>query len=383
MDAFFAAVEERDDQRLSGLPIVVGADPEGGRGRGVVSTANYKARAYGIHSAMPISRAWQLAGAARGAGKPAVVFLPVNGRRYAQVSGRIMALIRAELAACAATVAATTRDSTRAASGKSSIAALPAIEEASIDEAYLDLSFAGTLARARDVALYIKNVIKNAERLTCSIGIGPNKLIAKIASDMQKPDGLTVVGGDDENARAEFAERFLEPLPLRKIPGIGPKTELLLRQRGLTTVRDLRQLSQAALYDLLGQWGLLLYDKIRGRDDAPLIEEGEPKSIGEQETFGEDTLGPLFLFESLSVLCGNVMRRFERHGFASFRTVVITVRFADFETKTRARTLLKPARDMKTLQFEAMRMLAPFLDSRENGPKKLVRLIGVRVEGFA
>ncbi len=237
MDAFFAAVEERDRPELKGLPLVVGADPAGGQGRGVVSTANYKAREYGIHSALPISRAWKLSEAARRRGRPAAVFVRVNYRRYSQVSERIMALLR-EFA--------------------------PVVEEAGIDEAYFDLSFAGSYERAAEICRQIKGQIKSREGLTASVGIGPNKLVAKIASDFKKPDGLTVV-------TEEEAEDFLAPLAVRKIPGIGPKTEKFLAPRGIKTVQDLKRFSAPELQEIFGKWGPELYERIRGRHDSPLV----------------------------------------------------------------------------------------------------------------
>ena len=166
MDAFFAAIEERDDPSLSGLPIVVGADPRAGKGRGVVSTANYPARAYGIHSALPISQAWRLSEAARNQGKPPVRFLPVRMEHYAEVSAHVMETLRRFVFS---------------------------VEQASIDEAYFDLSSCESYTLAEDICRRVKRAIRDEERLTASVGIGPNKLIAKIASGMCKPDGLTTV----------------------------------------------------------------------------------------------------------------------------------------------------------------------------------------------
>ena len=346
MDAFFAAVEERDHPELKGLPIVVGADPAGGKGRGVVSTANYKARVYGIHSAMPISRAWKLSEAARRRGRPAAVFVRGHYRRYTEISDRLMAILR-EFS--------------------------QVVEEAGIDEAYFDLSFAGTYEAAAEICRQIKHEIKSREGLTASIGLGPNKLIAKIASDFQKPDGLTVV-------TAEEAEDFLAPMPVRKIPGIGPKTEAFLAKRGIKLVRDLKQFSPQELQELFGKWGPGLYERLRGRHDSPLVVEWEPKSVGEQETFATDTLDLQFIFERLWALCREVHRRFTAGGFQTYRTVVVTVRFADFDTYTRSHTLTAPAASLRTLRFEAMKLLMPFLDRRENPKGKLIRLIGVRVE---
>jgi nucleotidyltransferase/DNA polymerase involved in DNA repair len=346
MDAFFAAIEERDHPELQGRPLVVGADPAGGQGRGVVSTANYPARVYGIHSAMPISRAWQLAEAARRRGRPATVFTRGHYPRYREVSAQIMAILHRHA---------------------------PVVEAAGIDEAYFDLSFTGSYEQAVEVARQLKAAILAQERLTASVGIGPNKLIAKIASDFTKPDGLTVV-------TAAEAEAFLAPLPVRKIPGIGPKTERALARRGLKLVQDLKRFSAAELETWFGKWGPELYERLRGRHDSPLVTNWEPKSVGEQETFGRDTRDLEFIFRRLWSLCREVHRRFTAGGFQTYRTVVVTVRFADFDTYTRSHSRPEPASSLRTLTFEAMKLLMPFLDRRENPRSKLIRLIGVRVE---
>ena len=346
MDAFFAAVEERDHPELKGLPIVVGADPRGGTGRGVVSTANYKARAYGIHSALPISRAWKLSEAARRRGQPAAVFVRVNYRRYSEISQRLMAMLRQ---------------------------VTPVVEEAGIDEAYFDLSFTGSIEGAVAICRRLKELIQSQEGLTASIGLGPNKLMAKIASDFQKPDGLTLV-------TEEEAEEFLASLPVRKIPGIGPKTENFLARRGIKMVQDLKQFSAPELQEMFGKWGPELYERIRGRHASPLVVEWEPKSVGEQETFAQDTLDLGYIFQRLWHLCQEVWRRLQAGGFTSYRTVVVTVRFADFDTKSHSRTLPAPSASPRTLRFEAMKLLTPFLDQRGNPKRKLIRLIGVRVE---
>lgn len=346
MDAFFASVEERDAPRLRGLPIVVGADPKAGKGRGVVSTANYPAREYGIHSAMPISRAWRLSEVARQQGKTPAVFLRVNFERYAEVSERIMQIVRSHV---------------------------PLVEEAGIDEAYLELSFAGSFSKAKEICGKIKEEIKTKERLTASVGIGPNKLIAKIASGQRKPDGLTMV-------TPKKAEAFLKPLPIREIPGIGPKTEMLLKEQGVKVVRDLRKVTRRALREALGKRGAELYDKVRGRNERPIVEEFEVKSIGEQTTFSEDSDDPNFISAQLGELCRDVFVRFRESGFAGFRTVAITVRFADFETKTRCHTVREPIAANELLESQALQLLQPFFDARENPHNKKIRLVGVRVE---
>lgn len=346
MDAFFAAVEERDNPRLRGLPVVVGADPADGHGRGVVSTANYKAREYGIHSAMPISIAWLLSEKAKMAGNPPAVFVSVSFGKYGKVSNEIVEIVRQHA---------------------------PLVEQASVDEAYMDLSFCRTYATAKALCEKIKKEIKEKERLTASIGIGPNKLVAKIASDAQKPDGLTVVA--PKNVAA-----FLDPLSVRKIPGIGPKSEEALNASGVKTVSDLKKFSRESLVAMFGKWGGDMYEKARGLDDSPVSEEYEAKSIGEQETFMSDTRDYNFITERLTALCESVIRRFKQSDFKTYKTVGITVRFSDFETKTRAHTLPAPANDLATLRFEATRLILPFLDKRENPRGKLIRLIGVKIE---
>ncbi|MGA7562841.1 MAG: DNA polymerase IV [Desulfobaccales bacterium] len=346
MDAFFAAIEERDEPKLKGRPLVVGADPAGGQGRGVVSTANYPARQYGIHSAMPISRAWKLSEAARRRGLPPAAFVRGNHRKYSEVSRRLMEILRRHA---------------------------PLVEEASVDEAYFDLSFAGSVDAAVAICRKIKEEIQAREQLIGSIGLGPNKLVAKIASDFQKPDGLTVV-------TAEQAEDFLAPLPVRKIPGIGPKSEKLLAGLGIKSVRDLKRFSPQELKDKFGKWGPELYERLRGRHDSPLVLEWEPKSVGEQETFARDNLDLSFIFTRLWLMCREVFRRVQAEGFHNYRTVVVTVRFADFATHSRSRTLPNPSPSPRNLRFEAMKLLMPFLDHRENPKRKMIRLIGVRVE---
>lgn len=346
MDAFFASIEERDKPWLRRLPIVIGSDPQEGRGRGVVSTANYKAREYGIRSALPISTAWRLSEAAKKQGKPGAIFITPNMGKYADASERIMAIVRGHA---------------------------DRIEQASIDEAYVDLTHAGGYKRAEAICRAIKKEIVRKESLTASIGIGPNKLVAKMASDFNKPNGLTVV-------READAESFLEENGLRKIPGIGPKTEQMLATHGITTIADLKRLSRQRLHDLLGKSGSDLYEKARGRDDSELVEAWTVKSISEQETLQRDTLSGDVIIALLEKLAKQAYDRFKAEGFASFKTVGITVRFEGFTTKTRTKTLPAPADAVDVLEFEALKLLLPFLDQRGNPHRKPIRLIGVKME---
>ena len=346
MDAFFAAIEERDRPKFKGMPIVIGADPMEGKGRGVVSTANYKAREYGIRSATPISHAWQMSQVAKKQGLPPAIFLFPNFSKYEKVSSKILEIVR-----------------------KFS----PLVEQSSVDEMYFDLSFCGNYKKAEEICKKIKREIKKEEKLTCSIGIGSNKLIAKIASDVKKPDGLTIVEKGKEEA-------FLENFSIRKIPGIGPKIELYFKNKNIVLVKDLKKFSKDELKKMLGKWGEDLYFKIRGIDDSPIVEKYEIKSIGEQETFLKDTLESKFIINRLSHLAESVFEKFKKSEFKNFKTITIKVRFAGFETKTRSRTLSQPSSDLKTLQFEALKLLTPFLDKRENPKRKLIRLVGVKVE---
>jgi len=346
MDAYYAAVEERYNPALRGKPLVVGADPKDGHGRGVVTTANYLARRYGIRSATPISRAWRLAEAARRRGEPETIFIPGNRRLYSEVSGRIMTILAA---------------------------GADQFEEASIDEAYLDLSSRETFDAAAAHARALKAEIVEREGLTCSVGIGPNKLVAKIASDVQKPDGLTVVPPD-------AVQPFLDPMSVRVIPGVGPKAEQELRERGIKLIRDLRAIESARLVELFGKWGDSLYRKARGISDSPVSNEWEAKTIGEQETFERDTLEAAVILERARHLALGVFERCGAQGFQAFRTVTVTVRFSNFRTCTRSHTGPRPFAGERALYTEVLRLLLPFLDHRENPKRRLIRLIGVRVE---
>ncbi len=351
MDSFFASVEERDHPRLKGRPIVVGADPVDGRGRGVVSTANYAARKYGIKSAMPISKAWVLSQQAKRAGKPEAVFMEPNIRRYSEVSREIFGYI--------------------ATLGQK-------FEQGGIDEAYLEIknyelrSKNYEWERAEKIAKGIKKWVKEKQGLTCSVGIGPNKLIAKMAAQENKPDGLTVI-------KTEEVEKFLEPKSVRELPSIGPKAEIQLNRIGVKTISDLKKLSEERLQGEFGKWGISMYQKARGLDDSPVSNEQETKSIGEQLTFDRDTLDPTIILNEFSKLIESVHKSLLKEKF-KFKTISVIVRFSSFITKTRAHTLKIATDDLEIFKTEAMKLLLPFLDSRENPHRMKLRLIGVRAE---
>lgn len=346
MDAFYAAVEERYSPELRGKPLVVGADPKDGHGRGVVTTANYLARKYGIGSAMPISRAWRLAEAARQRGEPAATFVRGDHELYRRISGRIMDVL------------ATRGD---------------AFQPASIDEAYLDTSSLETFEAATDHARQIKLAILEQEGLSCSIGVAPNKLVAKIASDFQKPDGLTVV-------QPAGIQDFLDPMLARVIPGIGPKADALLRGHAITTVRELRAIELDQLTGWFGKWGIDLFAKARGISDSAVANDRERKSVGEQETFEQDTLEAGFILERARALTSSVFRTLGEAEFTAFRTVTVTVRFSNFTTLNRSHTPAQQIGSEDAMWIEVLRLLLPFLDHRENSKLRPIRLIGVRAE---
>lgn len=346
MDAFFASVEERDKPRLKGKPIVVGADPAGGKGRGVVSTANYAARAYGIKSAMPISRAWDKSQTAKKAGKPEVIFMEPDIKHYSEASGIIFKYIGEQT---------------------------DMFEQASIDECYAELRD-NTYEGAEKVAIKIKKWVREVQGLTCSIGIGPNKLIAKIAAGKQKPDGLTIV-------REKEVQDFLDPLSVRDLMGVGPKTESALNELGIFTIAELRKKSRVFLVEHFGKHGGGMYDQARGVDESPLVTEREAKSVGEQITFDKDTLDAPTILATFKQMAMSVAKQIKREG-VFFKTIAIIVRFADFDTKTRSHTLKTSSNEARILETEALQMLMPFLDSRENPKRKKIRLVGVRAENL-
>lgn len=334
LDAFYASVEELDHPEWKGHPLVVGADPQGGRGRGVVTTANYDARAFGVRSAMPISQAWQLCPHAR--------FVFPRFERYAEKSGEVFRVLRA-------------------------MADL--VEPASIDEGYLDVtSRAATFADAVEVARQVQQRIRDETSLSASVGVACSKLVAKIATDMRKPAGLTAVPPGTEEA-------FLAPLPARKIPGVGPKTEARLAELGVATCADLAATPASTLAREFGSWGPRLAQLARGMDDSPVEVGWERKSLGSETTFDRDEADPEEWERTLRTLADEVAASLREEGRVA-RTVTLKVRLQGFETHTRARTLPRPLNDAATLGRVAVELL------REFAPARPVRLLGLRVTGL-
>lgn len=331
MDAFFAAVEQRRNPNLIGKALVIGGSGDPTQ-RGVVSTASYEARKFGIHSAMPLRTAYKLC--------PHAVFLPVDYREYARVSGKIKDILKKFC---------------------------PLMQDVGIDEAFLDISQIDK--PPEEIAKEIKTAIKQVTGLTCSIGIAPNKLLAKIASDMQKPDGLTIINNDD-------IENRIWPLPVRKLWGVGPKTEAYLKEMGIETVGALALLSLEKLLEKFGNsYGKYLYEASRGIDDSPLITHWEPKSTSREVTFQWDIGNWQVIAKTIAELTREVAKDLKQSGYKG-RTVTVKIRFSDFETHTRAKTLEQSTNSVDEIRTAAFDCLRRF------ELKKKVRLVGVRMGGL-
>ena len=335
MDHFFTALEEREKPEIRGKPVIVGSDPKEGKGRGVVSTSNYEARKSGVRSGMPISKAWQLC--------PQGVYLPPNFELYVKVSGEIMEIMRKY-------------------EGK--------FEQWGIDEAFLDVS-----AKVRDwvgaelLALQIKEEIKEKEHITASIGVGPNKLVAKIASDYRKPDGLTIVKEED-------VEDFLDPLPVRKLLWVGSKTEVKLKEIGVETIGDLARYDPTVLSSMFGAMGLQMHLMAKGIDKSEVEERVGVKSVSRETTFEEDTAESTTIFQALDSLCEDVLKEVVDRQLL-FKTVTVKIRYRGFETHTRSRTLPFLTNRLRDLEKTANELLFNYLQK-----ERKVRLIGVRVSSL-
>ena len=332
MDAFYAAVEQRDQPQLRGRPVIVGGTPEG---RGVVSAASYEARKFGVHSAMPAARAVRLC--------PHGVFLPVDMRKYRAVSRELMAILA--------------RHSDR-------------IEQISVDEAFLDLTGrAADYREAERIAREIKRQVRSELKLTASVGVGPNKFLAKLGSDHRKPDGLVVI-------RPEESVGFLAPLPVGKLWGIGPKTAARLEAQGMKTIGRVAAAAPEHLRSLLGAWAEVVRELARGIDERPVEPAREAKSASADETFARDLRDRGAMRNALAELSRRVARRLRGEG-ARARTVTLRVRFGDFTTITRQTTLPEATDGAEALHRAVVELLAR-VDLEGRG----VRLLGVRASGL-
>jgi len=332
MDAFFVSVEEALDPSLKGKPVVVGGDPNK---RGVVAAASYAARKYGVHSAMPTAQAKRLC--------PHAIFLRGNHKRYAEFSKRIFSIFE-----------------------KWS----PRVEPMSLDEAYLDLSGCERLhGPTLEVAEKIRKAIKETVGINASIGIGSNKLIAKIASEYAKPNGMLWIADGME-------QKFLAPLTIEKIPGIGPKMAERLKRKGVKTAKQLAELPLELLETVYGNHGVSLYHKARGVCGSPVAPREETLSIGRETTLETDSADPKYLLSILSFLAEKTAAELRQTGLYS-RCITLKLRYSDFQTVTRSQTLPAPTLDDETIFKTIARLFEGSFTRRTR-----VRLVGVRLSSL-
>jgi DNA polymerase IV len=330
MDAFYASVEQRDHPEYIGKPVIIGSDPKQGKGRGIVATCSYEARKFGVHSAQPISKAWRLC--------PQGIYVLPDMEKYARVSDRVMNIL-AEFT--------------------------DMLEQVSIDEAFLDVTGSRRLFGTGPViAENIKSRIRKVLGLTASVGVAANKFIAKVASDLKKPDGLVVVEAGRE-------KEFLAPLPVGRLWGVGPKTEAFLKKAGFERIGQLAELQHREMVARLGKSGAHLWQLAQGIDDRPVEHEEGCKSIGHEITFEKDTADSEVLERTLLHLAEKVAHRLRSQEVLA-RTISIKYRESDFSTFTRRMTLNAPV-DTSEKIFPVAKQLLESL-SRQG---TLVRLIGV------
>ena len=335
MDAFFAAVEQRDRPNLKGKPVVVGSDPKQGKGRGVVSTCSYEARRFGIHSAMPISIAYKRC--------PYAVFLPVNMKKYAAVSEKMFCILY---------------DFT------------PDVEVVSIDEAFLDITDTYHFYKTpHTTCKKIKERVYDELSLTASIGIAPIKMVAKIASDHCKPDGLL------EITKRNMLD-FLWPLAIEKLWGIGLKTKTALNAMGITTIGELARFSASELRSRFGITGQHIFDLANGIDERMVEPCDDIKSISNEYTFESDTDERDEIYDTLLVLSQKVSRRLRKAQLKG-KTLTVKIRIEGFKTYTRAHTFLEKTNFADTIYRKAKELFDDFFSSTMK-----IRLVGVRISNF-
>ena len=333
MDAFYASVEVREQPGLAGRPVIVGGSP---RGRGVVSAANYEARRFGVHSAMPTARAMRLC--------PEAVWLPVRMELYATVSRQIREIFNRYT---------------------------PLVEPLSLDEAFLDVTASTRLfGTAAEIANAIKKAIRHELSLVASVGIAPNKFIAKIASDLDKPDGFVEV-------KPKEAQAFLDPLPVSRVWGVGKATGKELDRLGIKRIEQLRQQSEVVLADRFGKFGSHLWRLANGMDDRPVVSDSEAKSISNETTFDSDINNRDTLRAWLLELTEQVCWRLRQHELYG-RTVQIKLRFADFSTITRSHTLVEATHQTKQVWQAVLKLFEHAMQTESRS----LRLVGVGVSSL-
>jgi nucleotidyltransferase/DNA polymerase involved in DNA repair len=329
LDAFFASVEVLLNPEWRGKPLIVAMGHP--QGRGVVSTASYEARQFGVHSTMPLRAALRLC--------PQAIIAPPHFRAYSEYSRRVMNLLREYS---------------------------PLVEQVSIDEAYVEISAERDAAQsAREMQARIKTEIG----LDCTLAVASNKLVAKVACNTVKPRGFVVVPAGDE-------EKFLAPLPIDKLPGAGKVTRVKLARWNVKTIGDLARVPVEELRAEFGKAGIYLHEGAHGRDDSPIVTGWKTKSISEENTFERDTRDAKQLEKMLEEMCKGVARDLKKEGFAA-RTIVLKLRYGDFVTITRQTTLRAPTDDADDIRRCAIGLLQKHWEH-----KRAIRLIGVRAHNL-
>jgi DNA polymerase-4 len=329
MDAFYASVEQLDHPEYKGKPVIVGADPKGGGGRGVVAACSYEARKFGVRSALPISRAWKLC--------PEGVYVRPRMQRYMEVSAQVMEVFKRYT---------------------------DLVEPLSIDEAFLDITGStALLGSPEQIARSIKREIRETTSLNASVGLAPNKFLAKIASDLKKPDAFVVVEEDD-------IEGFLRELPIARLWGVGPKTEQRLHEMGYRTIGQLAAAGREQLVRLLGSLGEHLFRLSHGKDDRPVVANGEPKSVSSETTFDEDTGDRDLLLHTILELSDHVAERLRKDSYRA-RKVTLKLRYSNFSTHTKQHSMDKLIQTGSEIAAVARSLFSEFPLNRK------IRLIGV------
>jgi len=336
MDAFYAAIEQRDNPACRGKPVIVGADPKDGRGRGVVSACSYEARKFGVHSALPISTAYRRC--------PHAVYLPVDMSKYVRESKKVFEIL-----------------------GRFS----PDIEPLSIDEAFIDITHSHHLfGTPEETCRKIKSVIKSETGLAASIGLAPNKHTAKIASDLEKPDGLVII-------RRENLFSFLHALPVSRLWGVGEKTREAFGSLNIQTIGDLAGWDIKDIVQMFGKHGEHAWRLANGIDPREVLAETEAKSVGNEHTFEKDEKDRDRILDTLMALSENVSRRLRKSGVKG-RTITLKIRFSDFKTFTRSESLSQATNFADEIYATASKKAKSF----DFGPNHPIRLIGVSVSGL-
>ncbi len=331
MDAFYASVEQHDDPSLAGKPVIVGGTSR----RGVVAAASYEARRFGVRSAMPMRTALERC--------PQAICVPPRMQRYVEISGRIFAIFREFT---------------------------PLVQGLSLDEAFLDVT--ASPQPAEDLAAAVKTRIRQATGLVASIGLGPNKLVAKIASDLGKPDGLTIV-------TPHRVREVLDPLSVRRLPGLGGKTGARVEAAGITTLGQLRSAPDALLWPLFGRYAQRARERASGLDERPVVTDRDEKSVSAEDTFDRDIVDSRTLQAELTRLADRACARVRAKSLAA-GCIAVKIRRHDFATFSRRRSIAPPTQDRRTVASVAAELLAGWLDQH---PGAKLRLLGVALSDLS